>query len=652
MKIHLQRSVVYKIMKITFFQILIGLIVSGVAYSSPSTAQDILEKQVSVSVQRESISNVLNYLKKNYNIQFIYSTNTINIDKVVSIQAADKTLKSLLDVLLIDNGVNYELIKNKILLTNLSSFPVKDLLKEDFNAEKITGIVKDENGQPIPGVTIKVKGQNTTVFSDANGKFKINAAIGQTLTVSFLGFKQKEVVITNNSLLEIKLVDSFTSLNEVVVLGYGSSKRIDLSSSSSTIGAKVFEDTPVATFDMALQGRAAGVQVTSSSGEPGGGVSIIIRGNNSVSASNQPLYVVDGFPLSPGEEATGNSNNGLGQQGAPSNPLAFINPNDIESVEVLKDAAATAIYGSRGANGVVLVTTKKGKIGKGVINLSYDTGIRRLTSFPEMMTGQEFAELWNETYYGSPFRGYFRPIPSNTRDRNWANEVLRDGVTQNALLSVSGGTKENTYNISGGYYKELGTMKTSKYERATLRLRTANQIAPRLNVTTLFNGSRTGNRRTSNGSGAVIGGDAILDVLRAKPVSDDFTDEQFINDDIVSNAYNPVNSLTRKDFTANTDFLISSQIKYNIAKGLDLNINPGVSFRESQRNIFFPSTEALGARVNGYASVATLSSQNYVLENFLTYVKTIKKKHDINLVAGFRGRRLVCSAIMPRRRIS
>jgi len=498
----------------------------------------------------------------------------------------------------------------------------------------IQGKVVSSDNEALISVSISIVGTSIGTTTDANGAFKINAPKGSILRFSYVGYEPRQVLISDNTNLTVRMVSAF-KLNEVVITGYGNSKRLDLSSSSSTIKSKVFEDVPAATFDLAIQGRAAGVQVTSSSGEPGGGVSILVRGNNSVNASNQPLYVIDGFPLSPGEEAVGNSNNGLGQQGAPSNPLAFINPNDIESVEILKDAAATAIYGSRGANGVILVTTKKGKAGAGKIDISYDTGVKRLTNFPEMMSGPEFAELYNETVNTSPFRGYFRPIPSNTRDINYANEVIQNGITNNLLLSVSGGTDKNIYNLTGGYYTEKGTVRTSKFDRGTLRFRASNQINKRLNLTTLINASRTGNRRTSNGSGAIIGGDAILDILRAKPVADDFTDLDFINDDIVANAYNPVNTLNRKDVTNNNDFLFSSQIKYTILDGLVLNVNPGVSFRDSKRDIFFPSTEGLGSRVKGYASIGTLNTQNYVLESFLNYNKTFNEKHNVNLVSGY-----------------
>ncbi|MBO9620393.1 MAG: TonB-dependent receptor [Niabella sp.] len=621
----------------------------------------VFSQTVTLSAKNVSISEIFKEIQRQTGYNFLYSTEAIHAIPKTSIAVKNKLLTEALDICLAKTPLSYTVVNKTIIIKE------RQLSKSSGENEKTTGVVPpllnikgrivDNNGGALTGASIQVRGGQTGTVTDTNGDFVIAADGHAILLISSIGYTGLSVALSDlmrltegqsvtigegrvekhGNLFTFYLAPQVSSMDELKIIGYGGVRKREQSSSSSTINAKVFQDVPAATFDLAIQGRAAGVQVTSSSGEPGAGVSILIRGNNSVNASNQPLYVVDGFPLSPMDEATGNSNNGLAQQGAPSNPLAFINPTDIESVEILKDAAATAIYGSRGANGVVMITTKKGKAGKALVDVTFDMGIKHLTHFPAMMTGQEFAELYNEIVPSSPFRGYLRPIPANTRDRNWADEVLRDGTTQNLKVSVEGGNEKNTYSISGGYYNELGTIRTSRYQRGTFRLRSTHSINSKLSVSFLVNGSRTGNRRVSNGSGAIIGGDAILDVLRAKPVSDDFTADEYLTDDIVAYAYNPVNSLNRKDFTVNNDFLFSSQIKYSILKGLDLNINPGASFRDSKRDIFFPSTEGLGARVNGFASVAMLNSQNYVLENYLTYNKQINNRHSFNLVGGFSG---------------
>jgi TonB-linked SusC/RagA family outer membrane protein len=622
------------------------------AFLSASASSYSQSVKFNLNMKEVSIRDVFQKIEEQSKFIILFNEKSLNVDRKVTVTVKDETVDKILDQIFNGEKEAYQIFDRQILISKLNEIPkipLSDIKNSDVQQpqkKELSGTVKDDKGLPLPGVSVIVKGKIIGTVTDHDGKFELSIPSDTKIIVfSFVGMKMQEIAIGGKTTFNIEMMEETIGLDEVVAVGYGKYKRVDLSSSSSTVSLKVFEETPALSIDAAMQGRAAGVQVTSSSGEPGAGVSILVRGNNSVNASNQPLYVIDGAPLFPGSEATGNSSNGLGQQGAPSNPNSFLNPNDVESIEILKDAAATAIYGSRGANGVILITTKKGKAGKARIDVSYDMGIKRLTNFPEMMSGPEFAELYNELNPLTPFRGYIRPIPANTKDRNYANEVIQDGITKNLLLSISGGNEKNTFYLTSGYYNELGNIRTSKYERGTLRFSLTNQISSRLSITTLINASRTGNRRTSNGSGAIIGGDAILDVLRAKPVADEFTDFNFINDDLVGNAYNPVLSLKRKDVTINNDFLFNGQIKYNIIKGLIMNINPGVSFRDSRRDIFFPSTEGLGARTKGYASLATLSNQNYIVESFLSYNVAIKSKHNLSLVGGFSAQKIISMSL-------
>lgn len=507
---------------------------------------------------------------------------------------------------------------------------------------KISGKVVDATtNEPLPGVSVVVKGTSQGVNTDAQGLFTLNAPKEAVIVFSFVTYQSRQLIAGSADFSTIVLTPSVNSEEQVVVTGYGTAKRANVSSSISTIGAKTIEASPVPTFDLAIQGRVPGIQISSSSAEPGGNVSILIRGNNSVNASNQPLYVIDGVVLPPGGEAAGNSNNGLGQSGQSSNLLSFISPNDIASIDILKDAAATAIYGSRGANGVVIITTKRGRAGAGKIDVSVDYGIKQLTNFPEMMTGQEFAQAYNEQNQGSPFRGYLRPLPADIGDNNYIETVLRTGQMQNVLISASGGNEKNLYAISGNYYNELGTVKTTRFQRGTLRLTLNNQVNEKLRISSLVNVSRSGNRRVSNGSGAIIGGDVVLDILRANPISDNLSDPNFVGDPLVSNTYNPVNSLLRQDNTINMDYLLSTQLQYSILKNLLFNFNPSATFRTSERNIFFPNASAIGARTRGFASIGALGIQNYLAETYLTYNKTFGENHNLNVVGGFSNQKTV-----------
>lgn len=313
----------------------------------------------------------------------------------------------------------------------------------------IKGIVCDENGEPIIGASVMVKGTSNGTISDMDGNFNLSVPEKSIIVVSFVGYKTQEIK-TNSSKSDFRIVmsDDAELLEEVVVVGYGVQKKSDLTSAVASVKADELASTSVTSLDQGLQGRAAGVVVLNTSGQPGAGTSIRIRGTSSINGNNEPLYVIDGIPVI---SDSGTFSTGATQNPA-LNPLTNINPNDIESIEILKDASATAIYGARGANGVVLVTTKQGKSGKPNVTIGAKITLQQVTKKMDMLNALQLAELANEVADNDGiernpvFAGLNNLSKFNT---DWQDEIFRVAPMQNYDVSVSGGNDKTTYFVSG-----------------------------------------------------------------------------------------------------------------------------------------------------------------------------------------------------------
>jgi TonB-linked SusC/RagA family outer membrane protein len=358
----------------------------------------------------------------------------------------------------------------------------------------ISGIVSDQKGIPLANATVSAKGAKVATSTDINGAFKISVPANVTkLIISYVGAASQEISIEGKSTVVATLDVTDTKLSEVVVIGYGSKKRADISSSISSVNTKELKDLPVAGIDAALQGKVAGVTVTSNSGQPGGGVSIKVRGVTTIN-SNDPLIVIDGVPFvsntrsSPGYAGLGGSN---GQTG--NSVMATLNPNDIESVDILKDASAQAIYGSQAANGVILITTKKGKNGEGKIG--YDTyyGQSQVYRKLDIMNLKEFAVYQNEV---APLLGMipsaeFRDPSVLGEGTDWQDAMFRNGNVQNHQLSFSGGKDKTTYYLSAGYFNQTGILIGSDFKRYTTRFNLDHQLKNWLKIGVSANASRS-----------------------------------------------------------------------------------------------------------------------------------------------------------------
>ncbi|MCJ8212005.1 TonB-dependent receptor [Mucilaginibacter sp. RS28] len=450
-------------MKLTFTQILLAALLSSMAYAGTTKAQSILDKNVTITAANSTLQDVLKQLQKSSNVRFIYSKNSIDLAQRVSGDYQNRNLKDVLDELLKGNGIDYEVLKDRIVLgrsEDLKAIRQGQIVTADAETEAklvgipLTGKIIDERGAPLAGATITEKGTKNATVADGNGNFRLNVSNADAvLVVAFVSFQTQEVVVGSERNFTIKLLDDIKGLNEVVVVGYGTQKKSVTTGAISGVKAKEFEDLPVTRVEQILQGRTSGLTIASNNGQPGEGATVRIRGITSF-GNNDPLWVVDGVVV---------DNGGIG----------YLNQSDIESIEVLKDAASQAIYGTRAAAGVILVTTKKGREGKPQINFTGYYGTSKPSRRVDLLNATQYATLRNEaSVAGGGNIVYANPAALGT-GTDWQSIIFNNSAKrQNYELSVSGGNEKSTYYTSFGYLDQEGIVATdiSKYKRANFRV--------------------------------------------------------------------------------------------------------------------------------------------------------------------------------------
>ena len=463
----------------------------------------------------------------------------------------------------------------------------------------IKGIVSDDQGVTLPGVTVTLKGGAINAVTDINGKYSINIPSGsKTLVFSFVGTQSKEVTLTGNTTVNVVLKSSTTALSDVVVIGYGTQKRGDVNGAISSVTSKDIQNIPQPSIDQMLQGKAAGVTVTLNSGEPGSATSVRIRGITSFTGS-EPLYVIDGVeiqgsPTPPGAPHTAQlTSPGSSSMETSVSPLSMINPNDVESIDILKDASATAIYGSRGANGVIIITTKRGKSGHTKVNYDGYVGIQQQGKLLKTDNLQQYAALQNQlaTAFGTTPRAEFADPSALGQGTNWQKVIFHNAYEQSHNLSVSGGTDKSDYYISAGYLRQDGTVLGYSFDKYTLKVNVNSQATNWLKVGTSVNGSRS-DENVGLGSNTGI----IYDALLAAPdqavynADGSYAGPVVLADGTKEGGPNPVqqalsisNTLVRNEVTGN----IYAELKFY--KDLTLRSELGGDFTWADANTFNPS---------------------------------------------------------------
>ncbi len=505
----------------------------------------------------------------------------------------------------------------------------------------VTGTVTDAKGETLPGVNLVIKGTDKGTVTDLNGKFGLNVpSINTIIVFSYLGYENQELKPQKPQNMQVVLTEESKLLSEVMVIGYGDVKRRDLTGSVSKVSMDDLIKAPVMSFDQALAGRVAGVNVSSSDGVPGATMNIVIRGNNSITQGNSPLYVIDGFPVDDPAIAS------------------TINPNDIESMDVLKDASATAIYGARGANGVIIITTKRGKIG--VPKISYDGSfsMQTVTRLIPMMDAYNFVKLQEEILSPSDMvgtTGYYKTYEGkaytledyrNVEQFNWQELILQDAPMQSHSISINGGTNDVRYNASLSYFDQDGILIKSKYNRVQGRM----GMVLKKNKLTV---SLSSNNSTTNQFGSIpsqtsFSGSINLfySVWGYRPVTQPGTDINSLldasNDPDVDQLndyrFNPILSL-KNEYRKNT--ITTNQyngyIEYEFIKGLRLRASGGYTVQNRKGENFFNSNTRFGSPISIDLVNATLSTSDrktWLNENTLSYQTNIKRVHSLNALLG------------------
>ncbi|WP_373511290.1 SusC/RagA family TonB-linked outer membrane protein [Persicitalea sp.] len=613
------RKLLRKLMKITALQLIIGTIFSSVCLAFDGHAQDILDQSIQLKAEDAKLRSVLNTIEQKYEVQFVYSSRAIGANRKVDVLSKDQRLADFLDQLLLPMQVGYRVMRGRIILTPIvtNTAPTNRLddaptpLFQQIVERTITGTVTDQStSEPLPGVSVLAKGTNAGTTTDVNGKYRLvvpdNA---EALVFSSVGFIGQEVAIGNRTMIDLTLAVDEKTLSEVVVIGYGQVERKDLTGSVASIKGEEVAKIATARFDDALRGKVSGVQITPTSGQPGAGVSIRIRGSNSLNASNEPLIVIDGFI------GAGDLNN--------------INTNDIESIEVLKDASATAIYGSRGSNGVILVTTKRGKEGKSNFTFDTYTGTQSITRKLDLMNARQYAEFQNDIAASTGASPFFPNISAVGPGTNWQDEIFRTAPITSSTLSISGGTAKTNFYLSGNYLSQQGIYINTGFKRYLTRLNLDHRVNSRLKTGVSLSLSKSNRNGGTSSLRNVLGYDPTLDVRdqNGEYVTQNYTSE-FTND-------NPV-SLARQTLNTNgsTDVIGNVYGELKILKDLTYRLAAGIKSEFTDIDVYSPSTLYAQRDLAGTATVENRQSFNILTEQTLNYVRTFGA-HSINLLAGY-----------------
>ena len=518
-----------------------------------------------------------------------------------------------------------------------------------FSQSKIvTGTVNDENNLPLVGVNITVGNSNVGALTDFDGNYTISipSNLPKKLTFSYLGYTTQEIDVSGTDNMSIMMIPDLTQLEEVVVVGYGSVLKKDLTGALSTVEVEDEVANQSNSIDQLLQGRAAGVQVIQNAATPGAGISVKIRGTNSLRGNNEPLYVVDGVIISSaGEDVLPAGVGNLGQESQ--NGLAGINPRDIESIQVLKDASATAIYGSRGANGVVVITTKKGMEGKVKIEAYSNNSVRMITKKYDVLNPYGFARYANEVnennglgpryfvdgldIYGVESTGVVSGTPAQLF--HWQDEVYTEGFSTKAGASASGGTDGGNYYISAGFDNQEGVVPTSSFKSGDMRINFNQDLNDKLRLEARMSAYLSS---TNFAEGGDLIGSAnqsfIKNLISFRPIiTEEF--EDFGEDLDISNPYSWINDF--KDISKESRYIANLALTYKLPiQGLRYQVKVGGNIREKERRRFFGTTTWQGNNANGSLQITGLNNSSFQVNNFLRFNRTIKRKHRINSVLG------------------
>ncbi|NML39283.1 SusC/RagA family TonB-linked outer membrane protein [Chitinophaga sp. G-6-1-13] len=573
------------------------------------------------------LTRLLKLIEKKSNYRFVYRNDLIPAYIRVTIDLKEEPAEEALRHILQGTGLTYKpLTDGLIAIVPGAQAAIPDIV--------VSGQVTDISGHPLPGVSIRIAGVNKGATTGTDGQFRMMAPPTGTLVCSFIGYEEQKVTIGNRSTLNIVLKDDARGLNEVVVVAYGVQTKGSLTGSAVMVNSALYDKAPRSSFQESLQGNVPGLQSTNGSGQPGSVPSIRIRGIGSITAGSTPLYVVDGVPVVTDDLTDFNVNS-----------LAGINSADIASISVLKDAAAASIYGSRAANGVILITTKTGRPGRTRISVSAQQGVNTLTipkgNYP--LNTREMIELLREGWYnkndGSGEAGFIRELQARgidtTVNTNWMNLLTRSGSYTQANLSAAGGTDKTRFYVSGGYYDSKSALRGVDYQRMTGKLNLSNQATERLS----FNVNLSLAYQKANAVGDVgLLANPVRSLARMQPWLKVYNPDGSY-DFSYNTSFNPVAVLNEVTRTGSIyGLLAGAGAKYMIIDGLSLESKISLDLNYARSNSFYPPTFGDGRNTNGRAYVNNNLWNNWVSTSILRYQHRWGQ-HGLNTFAGFEAQR-------------
>ena len=585
----------------TFCYLIIAALLNPII-AADAKGQKLSEYNVDLNLDRASVVEVIDEIEAQTQFKFVYDRRIKRLQNTYDIKYQKVSLRSILELMSKDANLSFKRVHNTIAVDLVAkSTPIV----VEVQAKTITGVITDEYGDPLPGASVVEKNTTNGTTTDFDGNFSIDVTEGAVLVISYLGYLTQEITIGDQSSISVQLKADTTQLDDVVVVGYGVQRKSDVTGSIASVKSEDFNKGVVANPGQLLQGKVAGVNVTSVSGEPGATQNIIIRGVGSLRAGTTPLFVIDGYVI---------DNN---PTGVSSNPLNFINPQDIASIDILKDASAAAIYGARAANGVVVITTKKGRAGKTEMSLSTSVAFASIANKMDVFSANEFRQ--QVVAVG----GILDDQGANT---DWQDELTRTAVTESINFSMRGATADQfSYYFAAGMDDQEGIFNNSFLKRYSGRAN-LNQKAldGRFNVDFNVNATRTVNERPDAGS-------TVVDMLELNPTIPVYTNGV---PTLLDEELNPiVRNQIRLDEAANNRILANISPSYEFIEGLTYKLNLGVDYSTTNRvRQFLPYALLEGSEFGDLETIST-SNTTTLVENTLTYTFN-KGEHNAILLAG------------------
>ncbi|WP_345032844.1 TonB-dependent receptor [Ravibacter arvi] len=671
-------------------QLAISFCTAVSTFANVVEAQELLAKKVSLQIEHKELKTALAAIELNTGVKFVYGAKALPLKRKVSFSVANKSVAEALDELFNPDKISYRVVRNKIVLSLEPSHGQPSATAETGMVmpvdKTLKGKVTDEKGEGLPGVSIILKGTQRGTVTDIDGNYELSIPDADAVLIfSFVGYLSQELQVGTRTTLDLSLQTDQKALEEIVVVGYGTQKKRDVSTAISSVSSKELKDKPMANFASAMTGKMAGVRIVNSNSAPGGGTTIRIRGVSSLNASNNPLIVIDGFPLKDGFDKN-------------ENPLNSINVADIESIEVLKDASSSAIYGTQAANGVIMITTKKGKKGKPTLSINASTGYDRMINKIDVLNREDFLKyidharaaayvledpnfgtnnpelpLWKWTdsdelrvenwkKYSSNAPGMAAPgnlfnrwitvidtVRKMPYDTDWQDVITRTGKTTDLQLSATGGTDNVSYMLSGGYFDQTGIVMNSNYNRFSFRANVDLKITNRLRAGLLLAPSLENSNVLPNIEGSPTTSPTInpfYNAVAMPPIwnpRNEAGEPVFYGNTLLDPwdwnfafFVNPLHLFLKQDKRRIFKNLSTFYGEVDIIKGLKFRSEFHTEYRQRERNYFQPSSvptqSATFSRSQGINEMRNRLYWNS--QNFLSYQREFGK-HSVSAVAGY-----------------